>query len=347
MSNLSPRQALWRNLPVLGIFVWEWRVWRRYQTQPCYRLVPSSSDDGSDSWFYPIDMWPLLVFPDGPLDESGVLYTLATPTCPAAYQPTNIAQYALVNWNMHFTTGSEEYRLVFFNQVRWLVDNETRIAADAGGWPIPFAYPDFFATKPWLSALTQGVSISALARAYRLTGEDRYLQVARRAVRTFEMDIRDGGVSAAIGENGVFFEEVAVYPAAHILNGYILALLGLYDYVALTEDPQIAALIQRSLATLHTLIDEYDLGYGSRYDLLLKAPASRFYHALHVTLLQALARCSGCEHCEQLAARWASYQHGPRAALNYFMGRVARYRRALRLLSIRARGKRELSNGGI
>lgn len=340
MSKLSSRQALWRTLPVLGVFVWEWRVWRKYQTQPCYRLT-SLPADASGLPPYPIDMWPLLAFPDGPLDESGVLYTLATETCPAAYHPTNIAQYALVNWNEYLATKDDSYRQVFINQVDWLVEHESRVGDDAGGWPIPFAYADFFATGPWLSALTQGVSISALVRAYRLTNKEIYRQVAARAVRTFELDISAGGVSTSIDKAGIFFEEVAVYPAAHILNGYLLALFGLYDYVALTADERIAALIQRSLATLHNLLDEYDLGYGSRYDLLLKTPASRFYHALHVILLQTLAHYSGCEHCVQLADRWATYQHGPKASLNYAMGRVARYRRAGRLMFARISKKRK------
>ncbi len=203
---------------------------------------------------------------------------------------------------------------------------------DAGGWPLPFPCQDFYASKPWLSALTQGEGVAVLVRAYRVTGEDSFLQVARRAVRTFEMDIRDGGVCATIGENGIFFEEVAVYPAAHILNGYILGLFGLYDFVDLTNDSHVAELIQRSLDTLHTIIEDFDLGYGSRYDLLLQRPTSRFYHALHVILLEALAQYSGCDYWAGVAAQWASYQRGIKPLINHLMSRVARYRRGLKLM---------------
>src|SRR5438552_157577 len=82
--------------------------------------------------------------------------------------------------------------------------------------------------KPWLSALTQGNCVSVLVRAYQLTDEEIFLKVARRAIRSFELDIQNGGVSVFVGDDGIFFEEVAVSPAAHILNGYILALFGLY-----------------------------------------------------------------------------------------------------------------------
>jgi hypothetical protein len=331
MNGLTHRQKLWRALPVIGIFAWEWEVWRKDQAQPCFRLMPKLQDSSVPPP-YPIDMWPLLDLPGQLLDETGVPFTLPTDVLPGFYHPTDIAQYALVNWNTYLKTRYEKLRQAFMIQARWLIEHETLITADAGGWPIPFPNSEFYAPKPWLSALTQGVGISVLVRAYQLTGEDVFLQVARRAARTFEMDILDGGVSCGVGDDGIFFEEVAAYPAAHILNGYILSLFGLYDYLALMNDARIHALIQRSLATLHTLIDDFDLGYGSRYDLLSKSPTSRFYHALHVTLLEALAQYSGCQHCVTLAARWASYQRGLKPFVNHLVRRADRYCRAFRSL---------------
>jgi hypothetical protein len=362
MNGLTQRQKLWRTFPIIGILIWEWEVWRKERRQPCYRLwqytptgqkkqpesiahIAVRAPDGSvglalapevqgDAHLlpYPIDMWPLLDLPGQIIDETGVVYTLQTDVYPGAYHPTDIAQYALVHWNAYLKTKDEQYRQTFMTQARWLVTHETRIAENAGGWPLPFPNQEFHATEPWLSALTQGVGISVLVRAYQITGEDIFMQSARRAVHTFELDILDGGVSCPVGNDGVFFEEVAVYPAAHILNGYILSLFGVYDYVALTNDARIRALIERSLATLHTLIDDFDLGYGSRYDLLSKSPTNRFYHALHVTLLDALAHYSGCQHCTVLAARWAHYQHGFKPLLNHLVRRTDRYRRAFRRL---------------
>ena len=168
-------------------------------------------------------------------------------------------------------------------------------------------------------------------RAYRLTGEAIFLQVARRAIHTFELDILDGGVSSLIGNDGIFFEEVAVYPAAHILNGYIFALFGLYDYIRITDNQTITLLIQKSLSTFHTLIDEFDIGYWSRYDLLFKHLAPQFYHKLHILMLEALSKYSGCEHCSALAARWAEYQKKLTYRLHYLIASfTARYCRGLR-----------------
>ncbi len=332
---MSGRQSLWRTFPVIGFLVSEWQAWREEPSLPHFRLAPGPQD-GSKLSPYPIDMWPLLALPYGTLDEAGVFYAEAYGQFPAAYHPTNVAQYALAQWNAYLTTGDERHRQAFMIQAQWLVEHETPLADDMGGWPIPFANPDYYAPEPWLSAMTQGEGISVLVRAYRLTGEEIFLHAARRAVRTFELDIRDGGVSAPIGEGGVFFEEVSVYPAAHILNGYLFALYGLYDYVALTGDARIAALIRRSFATLHTLIQEFDAGYWSRYNLLHKHLAPRFYHALHITQFEALARYSSCEHCAALAGRWRGYQQSLRCRVRYFIvSRLARYRRGLRKLGIR------------
>jgi hypothetical protein len=269
-------------------------------------------------------MWPLLSLPFGTLDEAGVPYNDAElGGYPAMYHPTTIAQYALAHWNAYIGTEDKKHRHAFMTQANWLVAHEVGFADASGGWPMPFPAPSYDALTPWLSALVQGNCISVLVRAYHLTGEDIFLQVARRAIRTFELDVKEGGVSTSIGENGLFFEEVAACPPAHVLNGYILALFGLYDYVALTDDSSIAELIQRSLVALHALIDEFDTGYWSYYDLRYKSLSPRFYHALHVTLLEALARYSGCEHCAALAERWARYQRSFICRSRYRINRLA------------------------
>lgn len=343
MRNPSERRSFWRSLPLIGVLVAEWRAWRdEINTSYCH-LGPMTKQ-GDELPPYPLNMYYLLALPHGVLDENGVPYNSPIGEYPATYQSTTIAQYGLAQWNSYLETASEQHQQAFLTQANWLVEHEVQLDGDTSGWPIPYPSSNYHAPGPWLSALTQGNVVSVLLRAYRLTGDERFLKVARRGVRTFERDILDGGVSTFLGKDGVFFEEVAVYPAAHILNGYVLALFGLYDYVALTDDSQINELIQRSLATLHSWIDEYDTGYWSRYDLHYRHHASLFYHDLHICLLQALARLSGCAHCEALAARWKKYQQRTWCRFRHYVAsRLWRYRRRLQ----RALFKRsELSAAG-
>jgi glycosyltransferase involved in cell wall biosynthesis len=275
---------------------------------------------------FPVDMSSFLVLPHCTFDAAGV----PSQVNPAGYHPTTIAHYALAHWNQYLATDTGSHRTTFLAQASWLVEHEMRIGEDAGGWPISFPHPDVPTRGPWLSALTQGSAISVLLRAYQLTREEVFLAVAHRAVRAFEQDILDGGVSAPLGADGVFFEEVAVYPATHMLSGFIFALFGLYDYVACTADARIEQLIQRSLTTLHGLLDEFDVGFWTRPDLLHRRLATPSHLTLQITLLEALARHSVCERCSTLASRWKSYQRRFGSRLHYLIAsRCARYGRAL------------------
>ena len=264
------------------------------------RILLAEKEFDIESSSYPVDMSAFLVLPQCAFDAAAVPYQVK----PAGYHPTTIAQYALAHWNQYLTTAHAKHRGAFLAQANWLVEHEVHIGNSASGWPISFPHPEFSTRSSWLSAPAQGCGISVLVRAYQLTQEKAFLEAASRAIRTFEQDILDGGISTPVGKDGIFFEEVAVYPAAHVLSGFIFALFGLYDYVALTGDIQVKKLMQRSLAALHSLLDEFDVGYWTRSDLLHRRLASFPDLTLQVTLLEALARYSGCQHCALLASGW-------------------------------------------
>src|SRR6266487_4234130 len=130
-------------------------------------------------------------------------------------------------------------------------------------------------------------------------------------------DILDGGVSTPISPDGIFFEEVAVYPASHSLSGFVWALFGLYDYIECTADSQVRTVIQCSHATMHRLLEEYDTGYWAHADLLRRHLASPQHLALQTSLLEALAVVSSCEHCSEIASRWKGYQRHFGSYLHY------------------------------
>lgn len=314
----------------LIFLVFEWRVWLSQRAEPHERIAPVRYAT-SDLPPYPVDLISEMNVPHGFLDKSGVPFNIAARSYPASYQPTTISQYALVQWNAYLRTGENKHKQAFMAQADWLVTHVVSLSNDTSGWVHTFPLSDFYTSHAWLSCLTQGNAISVLVRAYQLTGDENYLLIARLAVHTFELDIIDGGVSSSVGENGIFFEEVAVNPSAHILNGFIFGLLGLYDYVAITKDEHIAALIWRSHATMHSLIDKFDRGYWSNYDLLKRHLATYYYHDLHIVLLKALALHVGCEECAVVAESWERYQRSRSCHLRFFLAsRVDRYRRGAR-----------------
>src|SRR5450755_1705549 len=150
----------------------------------------SSTHDISKLFSYPIDMQLLLDQEQYKLDDAGVPLHVN----PRGYHPTIIAQCALVQWNQYLTSHCQSYRDIFLMQAQWFVENEIRLVEGASGWPITLPHPDVYGEGTWLSAVTQGLAISVLLRAYQLTREKSFLDLAHRAVRTFEQDILDGGV---------------------------------------------------------------------------------------------------------------------------------------------------------
>src|SRR5947209_4164651 len=121
-----PRQFRWQALPFVSFLVSEWRLWRAEQTRPCYTLAPMPQNVSDEPLPYPLDMWPLLSLPKGPLDEKGVpLYTMTGSGLPGGYYPTLIAQYALARWNAYLSTRDEQHRESFLIQAEWLAAHET------------------------------------------------------------------------------------------------------------------------------------------------------------------------------------------------------------------------------
>lgn len=259
---------------------------------------------------YLIDVLPLLKMQDTTHADDGNT---------TSQHPASVAQHALAYWNTYLTHGEHEYSDAFLRQANWLLDHELSLPNGIGGWPVPLAERDYYATGPFLAASVQGMGLSVLTRAYQLTGKEAFLHAARRALYAFEFDILDGGINTPLGDKAIFFEEVAVYPAAHILHGHLLGMLGLYDYAMLIKNNEVEELILHSLTALHTLIDAFDTGYWTRYDLLHRHFSSLSQHTLHIKLLEAIAQISGSVRFSDLAIRWKSYQQQPKSRLHHWL----------------------------
>lgn len=288
-------------------------------------------DSSVDTPLYPINMSSFLVLPDSAFDPAGIPYDGHL----SRYHPTVIAQYALAHWNEYYRDHGVNHRNTFLAQAQWFVEHEVRTRSGTSGWPIALSRPDIPVQEIALSASAQGCAISVLMRAYQLTAREIFFAVGKRAIHTFEQDILDGGICAPLGEEGIFFEEVAVYPATHALNGCIFGLLGLYDYQAMTNDAGVSATIQRTLSTLHRYLNEFDVGYWTCRELSDRHLASLADLPLQCELLDVLAQYSGCQHCHILAARWRGYLHQRRTRTRYFV--VTRCTSLVRRLLIRLR----------
>lgn len=175
----------------------------------------------------------------------------------------------------------------------------------------------------WTSAMAQGQALSLFVRVFDATGDRKYVVSGKRALEYLLTPTIKGGVRTTMASlhpslrNYVFFEEVVTEPNDnYILNGYMFALLGLYDWSKLQtttdEGQQKSGLFFKDgIRTLEKILPYYDVDGLSVYDLThytfnnrknLLVTAS--YTGVHVYLLHALNSVTGNKHIKQYEDKW-------------------------------------------
>jgi len=231
------------------------------------------------------------------------------------YNPIAIAQYGLGNFNLYKQTGDDKFKNKALIQANWLIEN--LIENDKG---IPVWMHDFdwnYVEKlmaPWYSGLAQGQGISFLVRAFEMTGNKKYRDAAEKAFISLKTEVKDGGVISIDKEGNMWIEEYLVNPPSHVLNGFIWALFGVYDYFLFNKEKKVKELFDGFVETLIKNLNQYDIGYWSLYDLSEKKKknlASPFYHNLHIVQLEILYRISNINVFEKYSQKWKSYRSKP------------------------------------
>ena len=227
------------------------------------------------------------------------------------YNPIAIAQYGLGNYNLYRRTAEPERRLKFFVAADCLCSHLENNPQGLAVWNHHFdwEYRDTL-RAPWHSALAQGQGISLLVRAHKESRDERYLDAAKRALACFFYSVQDGGVAFTDESDDLWFEEYIVSPPTHILNGFIWAAWGVYDYFLATQHPAAQQLFLRAVRTMLHNLDRYDLGFWSLYEqsgTRLPMVASSFYHQLHIVQLRVMHRLTGEAAFARVADRWESY----------------------------------------
>jgi heparosan-N-sulfate-glucuronate 5-epimerase len=248
----------------------------------------------------------------GHYDEQGIPMLDYHGAVGLQYNPIAIAQYGLGNYNLLCRTGDPEHRCKLLTVADWLIANLERNPAGQWVWNHHFDWEYRTPLKaPWYSALAQGQGISLLVRAHRETDNPAYLEGARRAYETFLKTIDEGGVTCVGGEGYTWFEEAIVDPPTHILNGFLWASWGVYDYFLHTGDKEAGELFEEAVRTLRDNLPQFDVGFWSLYEhsgTRMKMLASPFYHSLHIVQLRVMHRLTEEPIFVQYADRWDAHR---------------------------------------
>jgi heparosan-N-sulfate-glucuronate 5-epimerase len=90
------------------------------------------------------------------------------------------------------------------------------------------------------------------------TGDENYLNAARDASEAFRKDVREGGVVYTDDRGDSWLEEYIVFPPTHILNGFMWASWGVYDYFLATGESWARDCFEGAMGTLKANLHLYD-----------------------------------------------------------------------------------------
>ncbi len=181
--------------------------------------------------------------------------------------------------NGYYLSGHENANL------RRLLSEVLPLAANrAGGiaWEYMFHFDG--GAPPWTSGLSQGTALQVFARAWSRFKEPIYLTAAQQALGIFEIAPPTGvRVKTATGAE---YAEYTYAPSDRILNGFIQADVGLYDYTSITKDPLGLKLFEEGDAEARAEVPHYDTGAWSMYDQFGESDLN--YHELLTEFLTHL-----------------------------------------------------------
>ncbi len=146
----------------------------------------------------------------------------------------------------------------------------------AGGiaWEYMFQFDG--GKPPWTSGLSQGTALQVLARAWSRFKEQSLRNAAQQALGIFVTPPPSGvATKTAAGTN---YAEYTYAPSDRILNGFIQAVVGLYDYTQITKDPLGLKLFEEGDAEARAETPHYDTGAWSMYDQYSESDLN--YHEL-------------------------------------------------------------------
>jgi hypothetical protein len=190
-----------------------------------------------------------------------------------------------IQWLGTFGEGNAFFAAHEDTRLRALLAEVIPLAAQrAGGiaWEYMFGFDG--GVPPWTSGLSQGTAVQLLARAYSRYKEPAYLTAARQALGIFQTPPPQG--VRVVAPTGALYAQYSFAPRDRILNGFIQALVGLYDYTSISKDPLGLSLFQAGDDEARVLVPRYDTGAWSLYDQF--GESSLGYHELLREFLQHL-----------------------------------------------------------
>lgn len=214
--------------------------------------------------------------------------------------PVAVFQYALGCFDLYLNTKERIYLNKFLDYAQWTLEKQDNL----GRWDnFSHAYPD----SPY-GAMAQGEAASVLIRAYIYTKDEKYFDAAKKGIDYMLKPLSEGGTSLYLNGDLLLMEYTHL-PA--VLNGWIFAWWGLYDYVKMTNDKGFyKEILEKSLFSLIKYLPQFKTRFWSKYDLSEKL-TSPFYHNLHIAQMEAMYKLTNYQIFNDYANMWRKQLNNP------------------------------------
>jgi heparosan-N-sulfate-glucuronate 5-epimerase len=242
-------------------------------------------------------------------DERGVMMYDYGPKIGTVYNPIVVGLEGVRYYYNYQTTGSLKSLEKFLNTADWFVET----AVDKGEyslWEYSFDWPHYSRfDAPYSSALAQARGIDVLIKAYDETGDERYLEAAKKAFGAFMVDYDDGGVASNEGKDSLFLQILAKpgAPKTYVLNSHTKSLLLIKEYYEYTNDYRAMLVFGKGMNWLMENLPRYDAGDWSYYDLV-GTKASKSYHNGQTKQIAQLYEITGELVLKDYSARFKGYE---------------------------------------
>jgi hypothetical protein len=163
-------------------------------------------------------------------------------------------------------------------------------------------------TPPWISGMTQGTAVQALARGARLFKERRYRNAAVRALGAFQAPPPVGVRVAAAG--GSHYLMYSFSPGLRILNGDLQAVTGLRDLAVLGRSRAARVLFREGERAARAAVAGFDTGAWSLYSENGRESTLGYHQLVRQFLGNLCDRTRGRTYCTA-HRRFARYEREP------------------------------------
>lgn len=217
-------------------------------------------------------------------DSNGVILTILKDE--KYYNPVSMSQKAINLFDRYWQVGDSLYLDYAQRHRDALADlmNEDALFEYRINWHHRL---NIQLIDPWYSGMAQGQALSLLSRLAFYADDSIACEMANRVYATMDFNEEISDEVVCIENNYAWIEEYPANPPDHTFNGFMFAIIGLYDYYhLLNNDEEVRSVLSSYLTTVNDNMYLFRHEGTASYYCLRHHHTDLFYHKIHIQQLE-------------------------------------------------------------